>query len=300
MLKTRNHNIPVTEGIGFPIPQTSYTKPFKFMVKYLCAPVVLIFGFTVCCAQLPDSFPFIDKTDLPGSEFLSTRVFNRTALYGYIDGGAELYLEYGFSVVSVSEIEYLGGKYKTEIYKMSGPEEAFGIFSVMRYNCVGMPDITEFTCQTRYQLQICSGSFYISIINRSGSGSDTIASIAIGRAITGKIRERNADLSSYLPGISSGNIKRNCFLVKGRLGIVNGSPDLEDFFKEMNDYSAVILKSEDRTIVSVKFRNKESYAKFIVSHNWNDKSIENGGIRLPEESVKKIAENHLQIELSNH
>lgn len=270
------------------------------MLKYLYISVILIFGFRVCSAQLPDSFPSIDKTDLPGSEFLSSRVFSGTSLYGYIDGGAELFLEYGFSVVSVSEIEYLGGRYKTEIYKMSGPEEAFGIFSVMRYNCLGMPDIAEFTCQTRYQLQICSGSFYISIIDRSGTGSDSVASIAIGRAITAKISERNANISSYLPGISSANIKRNCLLVKGRLGIVNGSPDLEDFFKEMKDYSAVILKNEGRTVISVKFRNKESYSSFIRSHNWNYKTIENGGIKLPEETIEKIAENHLKIELLNH
>ena len=298
MLKTRNHPFPVNERNWF--PHTSHPKPIKLMLKYLSVLVILIFGFTVCFAQLPDSFPSIDKTDLPGSEFLSSRVFNGTSLYGYIDGGAELFLEYGFSVVSVSEIEFLGGRYKTEIYKMSGPEEAFGIFSVMRYNCLGMPDITEFTCQTRYQLQICKGSYYISIINRSGTGSDTIASLSIGRAITGKIRERNADLSSYFPGITLENIKRNCLLVKGRLGIVNGLPDLEDFFKVMNDYSAVILKNEGRTVVSVKFSSKESYARFIESNNWNDKTIENGGITLPEETVEKIAENHLQIELLNH
>ena len=270
------------------------------MLRYLCVPVILIFAFTGCFAQLPDGFPSIDRSDLPGSEFLSSRVFNGTSLYGYIDGGAELYLEYGFSVVSVSEIEYPGGRYKTEIYKMSGPEEAFGIFSVMRNNCPGRPDISEFTCQTKYQLQICKGSFYISIINRSGTGADSIASIEIGKAITAKIIERNADLSSYFPGMPLENIKRNCILAKGRLGIVNGTPDLEDFFQEMTDYSAAILKSEGRRVLSVKFRSKESYKKFIESHNWNEKSIENGGINLPGESVRKIAENHLQVELLNH
>jgi len=155
----------------------------------------------VSFSQLPENFPVINETDLPGAKFSSPRIYNSSALFGYINGGAELYLEYGFSTVSVTEIEYLQGKYKTEIYKMNGPEEAFGIFSVSKYRCLDMPALAEFTCRTKYQLQICKGPYYISIIKSTDSKSDSIASVTIGKILTGKIRDEELDLTGYLPGI---------------------------------------------------------------------------------------------------
>ena len=145
----------------------------------------------------------VNKADLPEARFSSSRTFSSEALYGYIDGGAELYLEYGFSVLSVTEIEYMHGKYKTEIYKMNGSEEAFGIYSVSKYRCLDMPALSEYTCRTKYQLQICKGPYYISIINGTGTKTDSIASVTIGKIITDKISDDEIDLSSYLPGINA-------------------------------------------------------------------------------------------------
>jgi hypothetical protein len=260
------------------------------MLKSLFVSAILIFGFPACFSQLPEDFPLVNKADLPEAKFSSSRTFNGTALFGYIDGGAELYLEYGFSVVSVTEIEYMQGKYKTEIYKMNGPEEAFGIFSVSKYRCLDMPSLSEFTCRTKYQFQICKGPYYISIINGTGTRSDSIASAKIGSILTDKIKDKEIDLSQYLPGIQDGLLKTKCFLAKGRLGIVNGSPDLEDFFQGITDYTAVIVKSE-KVIISVKFGNEGSFMKFLELNELQDQNL------APSGNFKKIADYHLLIEL---
>jgi len=243
-----------------------------------------------CFSQLPEDFPSVNNGDLPGAKISSSRIYNGTSLFGYIDGGAELYLEYGFSVVSVSEIEYLQGKYKTEIYKMNGPEAAFGIFSVSKYRCLDMPSLSEFTCRTKYQLQICKGPYYISIINGTGTKTDSIASVTIGRIITDKIRDEEIDLTSYLPGINEEIIKTKCILAKGKLGIINGSPDLEEYFKEADNYTAVILKAE-KVIISVRFSNEMSYKKFLEINKWQNETFGKDTL------VKKIADNHLMFEL---
>ena len=260
------------------------------MLKNLLISVVLILGFPVCFSQLPEDFPSVNKADLLEAKFSSSRTFNGTALFGYIDGGAELYQEYGFSVVSVTEIEYMQGKYKTEIYKMNGPEEAFGIFSVSKYRCLDMPTLSEHTCRTKYQLQISKGPYYISIINGTGTKTDSIASVTIGKIITGKIRDKEIDLSSYLPGIHEEIIKTKCILAKGKLGIMNGSPDLVDYFKEVENYTAVIVNGE-KIIISIKFSNEGSYKKFLDCNKWEDETFDIA------DRVKKIAENHLLIEL---
>jgi hypothetical protein len=258
----------------------------------LFLPLILLFNTPGCFSQIPGDFPSISKNDLPDAKFTSSRIFKGASLFGYIDGGAELYLEYGFSVVLVTEIAFMGGKYKTEIYKMNGPEEAFGIFSVSKYRCLDMPTLSKFTCRTRYQLQICKGSYYISIINTAGTRADSIASLRIGKIITDKIQGQEFDLSVYLPGIPEEIIRTKCFLAKGRLGIVNGSPDLEDFFQGITDYTAVIVNDE-KTILSVKFNNGLSYGKFLELHNWEAENPASSG------NVKKIAERSLLIELPN-
>jgi len=210
-----------------------------------------------------------------------------------MNGGAELYLEYGFSMLSVMEIDLSGGKYKTEIYKMNGQEEAFGIFSVSKYRCMDMPDLSKFTCRTRYQFQICKGPYYINIINGTGNSSDSIASITIGKIITDKIMDKEIEFSGFLPGVSAEKLQSGCFLAKGRLGIVNGSPDLEDFFQEISDYAALIVDQDGKTIISVRFENKESYSKFIKLHNWESNNESTDG------SVRKIADSHLLVEMTN-
>jgi hypothetical protein len=64
-------------------------------------------------------------------------VYKKDGLYGYINGGAELFLQYGFEGLSV--IRYIGGNGFTaekeitlEVYRMASPADAFGIFSLKR------------------------------------------------------------------------------------------------------------------------------------------------------------------------
>jgi len=268
------------------------------MFKYLLFLVFLILDVRISFSQIPEGFPFVTKSDLPEAQFSAPRVFTGTSLYGYIDGGAELYLEYGFSEAVISDVSFQGGKYKTEVYKMNGPEEAFGIFSVSKYRCSKMPSITNFACQTKYQLQLCKGSYYISIINRTGNKADSSAMLRIGKILAGKINEPDPDLSSYMPGMPIDTLNAECFLAKGRLGIVNGSPDMEDFFSGISGYTAVIFNEGDRIRLSVKLKNHESLLEFLNLHQWAgiklsmaDQMLTSGG------TLRLLSVNHLLITL---
>jgi hypothetical protein len=251
-----------------------------------------------CFSQLSEDFPYIDKSDLLDAKFQPARIFNGASLFGYIDGGAELYLEYGFSTAWISEIGYMGGKYKTEIYKMSGPEEAFGIFSVSKYKCKSYPPVFTYTCQTRYQLQICSGQYYISVINGTGNKSDSTASIRIGEAIVKKITQPSFDLSSYFPGLPAERIKSSAILAKGKLGLMNGVPDWEDYFKDVTGFTVIVLPDQEKTVMSVKFKGLGETKKFVSLHNWDIEKITLSPVRFTGgESVRKLSDNHLLIEI---
>lgn len=248
--------------------------------------------------QTSGSFPGIDESDLPDASFKAARVYTGASLFGYINGGAELFREYGFSDAWITELHYMGGKYITEIYRMTGPEEAFGIYSVSRYRCRNTPSLSPFACQTPYQLQICKGPYYISIINSTGSSNDSIASLRIGQAIVRKIPERTADIRYYLPDVSTEVINRDALLVMGELGFMNGAPDLGAYLGETTGYYAVILRQENQTMVSVRFLSREELETFMSGKGWYLGPMADGASVVPSgATVTRISENHVLIRL---
>ena len=255
---------------------------------------------TICQAQIQEDFPVLDNTDLPDARFQPGRHFTGESLFGYMNGGAELYREYGIVDAVITEFDLKDGHYKCEVFKMSGPEEAFGIYSVSKYRCLSTPDIAEYTCQTRYQLQICKGSYYISIINKSGTSADSLISLKAGTIIAGKISEPSANLQNFIPDYNQKDIIKQSVLVRGKLGLMNGAPVWEDYFSEITDYTALIITTEEYTTISVIINDPEEFSHFIASHGWGlcDLSVsdvkEPGGVTL-----RVLGDNHLLIKIDN-
>lgn len=234
-----------------------------------------------------ESYPVIDTTDLPGARFTQPKTYTGASLFGYMNGGAELYREYGCKGAWIGELTYQGSTFKIETFKMTGPEEAFGIYSVSRYQCKSTPPISPFACHTPYQLQLCKGPFYVNIIKSSPGKSDSLGALQIGAAIAGRITEAPADMSTYFPEIPLAEINREAILVKGELGIMNGAPDLADFFSELKGYRAVILQSNDDTLISLYFASDADKIEFL---NRQQLSTSAAG-----EEIKVLSENHLLI-----
>ena len=242
--------------------------------------------------------PVVDQAVVPGAVFEPARTFNGESLYGYIDGGADLYLEYGFETVRVTSFILGTAKYKIDIYRMSDPGSAFGIFSVSRFRCLSRPAFTTFTCQNKYQLQICKGPFYISIVNDRGTAADSTLSITIGEKIAGQVKDTDADISGFFPDSPEAEVRNLAILVKGRLGLMNGAPDLEDFFRDTGGFTAAILKQQDGILVSVRFENTAGISEFAALKGWvlesiGDKFLQTAGGDL----VRKINETHLLLEI---
>jgi hypothetical protein len=269
------------------------------MNKILFFALILVQCCEIILSQQPEGFPVIAKGDLPGAKISSLRTFEGPSLFGYINGGAELYLEYGFKFASTAEIEYMGGRYKTEIFGMTDPEAAFGIYSVSKFRCPASPDISEFSCLNKYQLQICKGSYYISIINRTGTTSDSLASINIGKLIAGKITDEKFDFHAFLPDTGSLRVKNNLILVRGKLGILNGSPDLEEYFYGLKDYTALVVPGAGKKTVSVKFVNPGAFMEFLEMRDLEElskSSVINDTIS--KRRIRRISDCHVVIDFS--
>lgn len=198
-----------------------------------------------------------------GVESVHSRTFTETSLYGYINGGAELYLEYGFDTLMVTEMVIEGSDIKAEVYRMKDPEAAFGIFSVSRFRCNGGVKLTEHLCRSAYQLQFCKGPYYVSIINDTGSEADQKRSADLATLMIGNIAEPPFDAGGFYADAVDEETMRGAVLVRGPLGIYNGIPGLSDRLGTASEYSALLIRHGSDTIASLRFNSDNSAEEFM-------------------------------------
>jgi len=235
---------------------------------------------TVTFSQQGTPFPRLADTDIPETEHTGTRIFTNESLYGYIDGGAELYLEYGFDSLLVNDFTFKNHDIRVEVYRMTDPSAAFGIFSVSRFKCSPGKDLTEFFCRSTYQLQFCKGCFYVSIINSNGTEAEQGIAETIATLLIDRIGGAVFDPSFFFPdGVSKESMK-SAVLVRGRMGIFNGAPGISEALEEANGYTALILKTAPDPVISVLFDSEATMSAFI-----ENEKIDLDALRRGEESL---------------
>ncbi len=198
-----------------------------------------IAALILCLVALPllgDEMPVPQQDDLPGSKISRQEVFTGGALWGLINGGADLYFEYGFDRMILQEISWQGEEFRLELYRMTSPLSAFGIFSVSVHGCIeGGPSSTG-DCLNRYQHQLYSGNYYLSLINYSGTTKARELAVEISDIIFSLIGEERISL----PGIFNHEVFRGSVdqvkIVMGMLGLQNILPGEASLFEGIDDY----------------------------------------------------------------
>lgn len=232
-------------------------------------------------------------SEVRGIEEAHSRTFTDASLYGYINGGAELYLEYGFDTLIVTELVCEGRDIKVEVYRMKDPEAAFGIFSVSRFRCNGGAALTEHVCRSAYQFQFSKGPYYVSIINDTGSEADQRKSDEIASLIIGQIADPPFDPGCFFTEGVDQDVMRGAVLVRGPLGIYNGIPSLFEKFGEASGYSALMIRKGQDTLASLRFNTEESAKAFL---QWKTAS---GALKTKslssDSTVSVISPNHIII-----
>ena len=209
----------------------------------------------------------ISEQAFPGIESISARQFGHDGLWGYINGGADLYLEYGFEHLTVQEIRVENAVYKADIYRMSSPEAAFGIFSVYRFRCRESNQLNIPDCITPYQYLAAKGNYYISVSNPSGSEND----MAICRKIATNLLDQIENIEIQRPGIFSSGFFvediNNLKLMVGPLGLQNGFLQWDKMFSGFQDYALWVLPFQlngvRSTMGHLKFHDQKMRTQFI-------------------------------------
>ena len=151
--------------------------------------------------------------------------FEGEDLFIYIDGGAEIYFEYGFRRVIVQDYRSISGRrLSLEIFEMKSPDCAYGMFT-FKSSAAGEAIVLGDQCQLAdYYLNLCKGRYLITI---TGLDQETVSRedlVSLARLIEVKIIERGQipGLVSLLPGESLEPISVKFF--KGPLALYNSYP----------------------------------------------------------------------------
>lgn len=131
---------------------------------YLITIIVHAFCFPSFCQK---EFKINDL--LPGSgEFEnwkvkdSIEIYTGENLFSYIDGGADIYLEYGFKeVASCKYTNFASSSFRIEVYKMTSDSAAFGIFTINSSEKGKPVDLGNKALLYDYYLDFWKGSYFV-------------------------------------------------------------------------------------------------------------------------------------------
>lgn len=199
-------------------------------------------------------------------EIKRERVFTGDGLYGFMNGGADLFLEYGVKSLINRDISYKNEDFTIDIYEMPTPEDAFGIYSMHIFRCRQADTLDMIDCFSPYQMLAVIGNFYISIVYPSGSShAQTIAAELIPIYVSAENNiapDFPAKFVSVLP--LSGNLK----YLRGPLSVSSASSDLASVLQDVT-YDHVWFtgdrknKSYQAVIRFATQTEKENFKKLI-------------------------------------
>ena len=174
---------------------------------------LLLFGLLQAGIRIPpDGFA-------PGwkkSEGLRTFAGNR--LFDHIDGGAELYLEFGFRKLDVQRYMKGDDELVLEIYEMESPEAGLGLYLMKCGKETPVPGLSARNSSEPAQFTILKGRSFLHINNSSGRGDLVPAMTELANLALAAIPdEKPRDFISLLPraGLLDGSI----VLFRGPVGL---------------------------------------------------------------------------------
>ena len=151
--------------------------------------------------------------------------FKGDDLFVYIDGGAEIYLEYGFSRAVVQDYGDAGGRtVSLELFEMTDPAAAFGAYSFKTTGKGGALDLGQGGQLEDYYLNFWKGDYLITITGFNDDQETVRGLLAVAKAADHTVpgEGRHPPIIDILPaeGLDSGSV----LYFRGRLGLNNAFP----------------------------------------------------------------------------
>lgn len=175
-------------------------------------------------------------------------------LFYLINGGADIYLEYGFKdVISASYEDAEGGGFKAEIYQMLDDSAANGIFSFNRNEKTIYHDIGDESIRQDDFLIFIKGHYYVVLTTQSNKEVQHIDLLKKAKMISTKLK-----VSGSLPTLVAeyNQLAPNAIYLRGNLALSNIY--LFDFTDIFQFSDGLYFKGNDVSIFIFNYPSTES------------------------------------------
>jgi hypothetical protein len=187
--------------------------------------ILLAAALAAALAAVPAASPEASGSVLPGDGFAPgwarsepPRAYPGNRLFDHIDGGAELYVEFGFETLALQRYAKGEDELVLEIYEMTGPEAALGLYLMKCGRETPLAEIPARNSSEAAQFTILKGRYFIHVNNPSAREDLVPAMTTLAaRALEPLPDERPADLLSLLP--ADGLVPGSPFLFRGPVGL---------------------------------------------------------------------------------
>jgi hypothetical protein len=158
------------------------------------------------------------------------RLYAGRELYGHIDGGAELFHEFGFvDLLVASYADSAGRALDLEIYRLEDARAAFAVYLLKCGREAPLPALTRRHSASPYQLTLVAGDLFIQVNNPGGDAGRLAAMAVLADAAAGERPASGADsLLACLPagGLRAGSqrLLRGAFGLEPYLPFAGGDP----------------------------------------------------------------------------
>ena len=117
-------------------------------------------ALTASCASGPSGFPEVGGWTQAGE----VRVYNAETLWEYIDGAAELFVQYGVRTCMTADMSAAEVSVTVDLYEMASPLAAVGVFkSESAGGGVNLTGATVAALAPPYQARMVKGSTYVKV-----------------------------------------------------------------------------------------------------------------------------------------
>ncbi|NIM15701.1 MAG: hypothetical protein GTN82_28375 [Candidatus Aminicenantes bacterium] len=196
-------------------------------------------------------------------------------LFLLINGGAEIYHEYGFKQAIVRGFKHKKQatlQFNLEIYEMQSPEAAFGIYTFKTSDSGKAIDVGNEGLLEDYYLNFRKGNFLVTVIGFDAKEETITAITAAAKVVAAKIKGsgQRPQLINFLPGVDSLLTKPGGITyLKGNLALVNNYQfDSRDIFAlkegvigDYGNFKLFIFRYGDTGESREKFKTAANYLK---------------------------------------
>jgi hypothetical protein len=210
----------------------------------------------------------LEKKDLPGWDIGTAETYSSKQLYGYINGGAEIYLEYGFRKVTGQRCAKKNHELQIDIYEMASPEAAFGMFTTLRGRCGTPLPGTPWNCVTAEQILFAKGAFLVSIIPYDRATETRSAAMQAAKALIGRIKGPEFRIPPTFRAAPLSTSQGGLRYVRGPLAMQSVLNEWVGWFDDIDRfdmYHTIVGDGARGTeAATIKFRSRRDTERFLL------------------------------------